>query len=140
MFSKFQQQAASPLLQQPGREHEREGTWNPLRYQAGQGCTSSSISLFCFLLRSGNFSSDIVNPNTLTRLTSWPISIRATVPSDIREEMVEIVMTAVDKFHWDTQEIPNYLKKELDTRFGCSWHVVVGEEFGFDVDVEVRQS
>ena len=91
-----------------------------------------------FLLLSGNFSSDIVNPNTLTRLSSWPIAIRATVPSDIREEMVEIVMTAVDKFHWDTQEIPNYLKKELDTRFGCSWHVVVGEEFGFDVDVEVK--
>ena len=48
-------------------------------------------------------------------------------------------MTAMDKYHWDTQEIPNYLKKELDTRFGCSWHVVAGEEFGFDVDVEVRE-
>ena len=45
----------------------------------------------------------------------------------------------MDKYHWNTQEIPDFLKKELDTRFGCSWHVVVGEEFGFDVDVEVRK-
>lgn len=48
-------------------------------------------------------------------------------------------MTAMEKYHWDTQEIPDYLKRELDTRFGCSWHVVVGEDFGFDVDVEVRK-
>ena len=27
---------------------------------------------------------------------------------------------------------------ELDKRLGCSWHVVVGEEFGFDVTYEVR--
>ena len=93
-----------------------------------------------FLFVSGNFSSDIVNPNTLTRLSSWPIAVRATVPKDIRDEMVEMVLTAVDKFHWDTQEIPTYLKKELDNRFGCSWHVIVGEEFGFDVDVEVITS
>ena len=48
-------------------------------------------------------------------------------------------MTAMEKYHWDTQEIPDYLKRELDTRFGCCWHVVVGEDFGFDVDVEVRK-
>ena len=32
-----------------------------------------------------------------------------------------------------------HLKKELDTRFGCSWHVVTGEEFGFDIDFEAEK-
>ena len=26
---------------------------------------------------------------------------------------------------------------ELDEKFGCSWHVVVGEDFGFDMTFEV---
>ena len=86
---------------------------------------------------SANFNSELVNPNSFTRLTSWPMTVKSSVKRDVREEMLEIVMTAMEKFHWDTSEIPNYLKRELDTRFGCSWHVVVGEEFGFDVDFEV---
>jgi hypothetical protein len=27
---------------------------------------------------------------------------------------------------------------ELDKKFGCSWHVVVGEDFGFQITYEVR--
>ncbi len=26
---------------------------------------------------------------------------------------------------------------ELDKKFGCSWHVVVGEDFGFQITYEV---
>ena len=29
------------------------------------------------------------------------------------------------------------LQTELDKRMGCSWHVIVGEEFGFDVTYEI---
>ena len=28
----------------------------------------------------------------------------------------------------------------LDKQFGCTWHVVAGEEFGFDLDYEVSVS
>ena len=31
-------------------------------------------------------------------------------------------------------------KMELDGRYGCSWHVVAGEEFGTDVTFEVNIS
>ena len=50
---------------------------------------------------------------------------------------MEVLMTAMEKFHWDNTEIANFLKRELDARFGCSWHVVTGEEYGFDIDFEV---
>ena len=89
------------------------------------------------LFPSADFSTDIVNPNSVTRLTSWPITVRSSIQADKRAEILDIVITAMDKFHWNATEITNYLKRELDTRFGCSWHVVAGEEFGFDVDFEV---
>ena len=90
MFSKFQQQAATPVLQQLGRHSEREGTGNPRGHQAGANDGCSPALYHCSDSFSGSFSSDIVNPNTLTRLSSWPIAVRATVPRDIREEMVKL--------------------------------------------------
>ena len=89
MFSKFQQQAATPVLQQLSGHSEREGTGNQCGHQAGATKGCSPID-HCSVSFSGNFSSDIVNPNTLTRLSSWPIAVRATVPRDIREEMVKL--------------------------------------------------
>ena len=29
------------------------------------------------------------------------------------------------------------LKTQLDQNFGCTWHVVVGEDFSVDIDFEV---
>ena len=64
-----------------------------------------------------------------------------------------MIIQAMEKFQWESMEICNYLKVqhstfqdydfqffqvELDKKFGCSWHVVAGEELGFDVDFEVR--
>ena len=56
----------------------------------------------------------------------------------LQVEIMDILITAMEKFHWDHTSISDYLKRELDTRYGCSWHVVAGEEFGFDIDFEVR--
>ena len=55
-----------------------------------------------------------------------------------QEEIIEVVITALEKFHWENRDIAFWVKAELDKRFGCSWHVVVGEEFGFDITYEVR--
>ena len=55
----------------------------------------------------------------------------------LQVEIMDILITAMEKFHWDHTSISDYLKRELDMRYGCSWHVVTGEEFGFDIDFEV---
>ena len=31
------------------------------------------------------------------------------------------------------------IKEALDTRFGTTWHVVVGEGFGFDISYEISR-
>ena len=30
-----------------------------------------------------------------------------------------------------------FFQIDLDKKFGCTWHVVAGEEFGFDLDFKV---
>ena len=58
--------------------------------------------------------------------------------SPCQDEIIEVVISALEKFHWENREIAFWVKSELDKRLGCSWHVVVGEEFGFDITYEVR--
>ena len=50
MFSKFQQQAATPVLQQPGGHSEREGTGYQCGHQAGakNGCSPTDHSSVSF--------------------------------------------------------------------------------------------
>ena len=94
-----------------------------------------------------------MNPNSLTRSSAWPITVKSDVSQEMKVtcqvissphnltlqvEIMDILITAMEKFHWDHTSISDYLKRELDTRYGCSWHVVAGEEFGFDIDFEVR--
>ena len=38
------------------------------------------------------------------------------------------------------REREKYFQIDLDQRMGCIWHVIVGEEFGFEITYEVRHS
>ena len=105
---------------------------------------------------------DVPNPNALNRPLAWPIKIKTSVNSTdqvsrltghfpakcqplrpnlpiCQDEIIEVVITALEKFHWENRDIAFWVKAELDKRMGCSWHVVVGEEFGFDITYEVRR-
>ena len=50
---------------------------------------------------------------------------------------MDLIVKACEKYQWQAEEIAFFLKVELDEKFGCSWHVVVGEEFGSSMDYEV---
>ena len=76
-----------------------------------------------------------MNPNTVTRLTSWPVTVRSSIRREVRDEILEIIVTAMEKFHWDTKEIPNYLKRELDR--GCAVYALESE--GMEAEVRGRK-
>ena len=40
------------------------------------------------------------------------------VRQEVRDEVLEVLVTAMEKFHWDNTEISNYMKRELDIRYG----------------------
>ena len=44
--------------------------------------------------------------------------------------------SATEKFEWKFLDIAHMIKLEMDLQFGCSWHVVVGENYSCDIDFE----
>eukprot|EP00088_Acartia_fossae_P061102 TRINITY_DN73353_c0_g1_i1.p1 TRINITY_DN73353_c0_g1~~TRINITY_DN73353_c0_g1_i1.p1 ORF type:complete len:122 (-),score=15.53 TRINITY_DN73353_c0_g1_i1:80-424(-) len=54
-----------------------------------------------------------------------------------KEDILELITANIEKFIWRSTEISQFIKIELDKKFGCSWHVVTGEEFGTDITFEV---
>ncbi|KAJ3355589.1 Dynein light chain 4, axonemal [Kappamyces sp. JEL0680] len=67
---------------------------------------------------------------------------------EMRTEAVDMVVTAVEKHignyevsivaSSERQAASKSIKESMDKRAGSSWHVVVGEGFGFEVTHEMR--
>ena len=50
-----------------------------------------------------------------------------------------VVLNVVKLFESLTLFKVSCFQRSLDQRYGCMWHVVVGEEFSFDFDYEVNK-
>ena len=57
------------------------------------------------------------------------------MPTEMGNEAVEVCTMALDKFNSnrDYEGATVLIKNTLDKKFGTSWHVAVGEGFGFDI-------
>ncbi|XP_026053878.1 dynein light chain 4, axonemal isoform X1 [Carassius auratus] len=78
------------------------------------------------------------------RLHSFPL-IRSIFPpqhTDMSEEMrvetMELCVTACEKFVSNNENAAKMIKESMDKKFGSSWHVVIGEGFGFEITHEVK--
>ncbi|KAL2919619.1 hypothetical protein HK105_200531 [Polyrhizophydium stewartii] len=78
------------------------------------------------------------------------------MPDEVRAESVDMVVTAVEKHPGNyevreavrveraataltrVQAASKTIKEQMDKRCGSSWHVVVGEGFGFEITHEMR--
>ena len=48
---------------------------------------------------------------------------------EMQQEAIDIAAAALDKYNIE-KDIAAQIKKEFDTRYGPTWHVVVGKNFG----------
>lgn len=48
---------------------------------------------------------------------------------EMQQEAIDIAAGALDKYNIE-KDIAAQIKKEFDTRYGPTWHVVVGKNFG----------
>jgi dynein light chain LC8-type len=48
---------------------------------------------------------------------------------EMQQDSVDIATAALEKYHIE-KDIAAQIKKEFDRRFGTTWHVVVGKNFG----------
>jgi len=65
-------------------------------------------------------------------------TIKACDMSDeMKTETLDITQEAFEKFTIE-KDIAAYIKKEFDRKYGSTWHVVVGKNFGSYVTHETR--
>ncbi|CAG9801068.1 unnamed protein product [Chironomus riparius] len=57
---------------------------------------------------------------------------------DIKNEAIEIVTTACEKYAQNYELAAKTVKEAMDKKFGSFWHCCVGEGFGFEVSYETR--
>lgn len=55
---------------------------------------------------------------------------------DMKQECAELCVTAVEKFPQDLESAAKFIKGQMDDKYGASWQIVVGEQFGLQVTYE----
>ncbi|XP_077576069.1 dynein axonemal light chain 4 isoform X1 [Stigmatopora nigra] len=66
------------------------------------------------------------------RLHSFPLIRHTDMPEEMRVETMELCVTACEKFATNNESAAKMIKESMDKKFGSSWHVVIGEGFGFE--------
>ena len=60
------------------------------------------------------------------------------LPAEMRVDMVEVCQAMVDKFLGKHEQCARGIKESLDKKYGPSWHVVVGEGFGYKITHQAK--
>ena len=55
-----------------------------------------------------------------------------------KAEVMEMCVNACEKHTTNNENAAKMIKEALDKKFGTSWHVVVGEGFGFEISYELK--
>ncbi|KAB5593924.1 hypothetical protein CTheo_2650 [Ceratobasidium theobromae] len=58
---------------------------------------------------------------------------------DMQQESIDIATSSLEKFNIE-KDIAAHIKREFDRRYGTTWHVVVGKNFGSYVTHGARAS
>ncbi|XP_057598965.1 dynein axonemal light chain 4 isoform X2 [Hippopotamus amphibius kiboko] len=74
------------------------------------------------------------------RLQTFPLVRHSDMPEEMRVETMELCVTACEKFSNNNESAAKMIKETMDKKFGSSWHVVIGEGFGFEITHEVPGS
>ncbi|XP_011819605.1 PREDICTED: dynein light chain 4, axonemal isoform X1 [Colobus angolensis palliatus] len=72
------------------------------------------------------------------RLQTFPLVRHSDMPEEMRLETMELCVTACEKFSNNNESAAKMIKETMDKKFGSSWHVVIGEGFGFEITHEKR--
>nr|XP_014706785.1 dynein axonemal light chain 4 isoform X1 [Equus asinus] len=70
------------------------------------------------------------------RLQTFPLVRHSDMPEEMRVETMELCVTACEKFSNNNESAAKMIKETMDRKFGSSWHVVIGEGFGFEITHE----
>ena len=69
---------------------------------------------------------------------TYPMVKQTDMPDDMKAEVMEMCVNACEKHTTNNENAAKMIKEALDKKFGTSWHVVVGEGFGFEISYELK--
>ncbi|XP_066253285.1 dynein axonemal light chain 4 isoform X2 [Euwallacea similis] len=67
---------------------------------------------------------------------TYPLIRHSDMPEETKAETMELVVTACEKFSSNNEAAARMIKDEMDKKLGSPFHVVVGEDFGFEISYE----
>lgn len=62
---------------------------------------------------------------------TYPLCKISDMPDDVKQEAMEISVTAAEKYSDNYELAAKMIKQSLDKKFGSPFQVVVGESYGF---------
>ncbi|KAF6210420.1 hypothetical protein GE061_013526 [Apolygus lucorum] len=68
----------------------------------------------------------------------YPLVKSCDMIDDMRNEAIELIVTACEKHAANNEMAAKVIKDNLDVKFGPSWHAIVGEGFGFNISYECK--
>ncbi|KAJ2952493.1 hypothetical protein O0L34_g6811 [Tuta absoluta] len=67
---------------------------------------------------------------------TYPLVRHSDMTEEMKSEAMEISVTACEKFAQNNELAARMVKETMDKKFGPSFHVVVGESYGFEITYE----
>ncbi|KAF5298181.1 hypothetical protein FQA39_LY02605 [Lamprigera yunnana] len=69
---------------------------------------------------------------------TYPLVRHSDMGEDMRDESIEIVVTACEKYSTDNEMAAKMIKENMDKKFNSPFHVVIGEAYGFEIGYQCR--
>ncbi|KAK9859772.1 hypothetical protein WJX84_003532 [Apatococcus fuscideae] len=72
------------------------------------------------------------------KMAKYPLVRQTDMLAEMREEAVDVCVTAVEKHQADMEKCTQAIKEALDRKFGPRWHVIAGNYFSFEITHECK--
>ncbi|CAL8075268.1 unnamed protein product [Calicophoron daubneyi] len=69
---------------------------------------------------------------------TYPLVRYSEMNEELQSEVVELCVTACEKFSTDNEMAARFIKETLDQKASAGWHVIIGGGFGFEVTHDVK--
>lgn len=73
-----------------------------------------------------------------TQSLNFPLEKTSDMSEEMRAESKEIIVNAIEKYEDNYEQAAKHAKEQMDKKFGPSWHCVIGEGFGFEINYELK--
>jgi len=70
--------------------------------------------------------------------TSLPCVVQNYMNEEMRQECVDMICTAVERYASNYEQAARMVKEQMDKKYNENWIVIIGQGFSFEVTHEVK--